>query len=134
MNYNSNLTPAEFHDLISVVSTEDNCTEAEREQTEPIEGSVQEVITPMEGEAREVSVSATDELSEIEVPSTLTKFLGTSELPKTIDELNKFIVSSKKKRVLREEQHKREIERECIYILAAVSHALATTDKKSVRV
>lgn len=68
------------------------------------------------------------------MPSILTEFLGTSELPKTIDELNKFIVSSKKKRVLREKQHKREIERECIYILTAGSHVLATTDQKTVRV
>lgn len=30
MNYNSNLTPEEFQDLISVGATEDNCTEAER--------------------------------------------------------------------------------------------------------
>lgn len=47
MNYNSNLTPDESHDLISVAATADNCTEAESEQKEPIEGSVQEVITPM---------------------------------------------------------------------------------------
>lgn len=88
----------------------------------------------MEGEARKVSVSATDELSEIEVPSTLPEFLGTSELPQTIDELNKFIAVSKKKKVQLEKEHQREIERQCIYILAAVSHVLATTNQKVVRV
>lgn len=121
MNYNSNLTPNEQRDLASVGRELSAEIRKCKEPQSPTEGSVREVVTQMEGEAkeaespidsdvaevvseqrgevREVSESAEGKVQKVEASTKdeMKLCLDDSELPTTIDELNKFIADKKRK-------------------------------------